>query len=250
MPCAPRSQLSLRTRRRPRPGTPRSGRAGWAGRHLRKRREWRFPTEPCCSSPALSKRSETPRLWLGTALPRASHKNRTSCGRRIKPGVWPARWTRRSNSPWVVPAKRRKPWPAPCRALFDECATGNRLPCTTTGPSANIPSPAGSRTTRGSGHIQTLSGLVYVDRTTAVDATQEVDMQFAALIYQDWSWIDGLGNNAMSETEAAEIGKQYAEIAATPGFQQNIPLGHPRDAATVRVQDGETIASDGTVSGL
>ena len=75
-------------------------------------------------------------------------------------------------------------------------------------------------------------------------------MQFAALIYQDWSWIDGLGNNAMSETEAAEIGKQYAEIAATPGFQQNIPLGHPRDAATVRVQDGETIASDGTVSGL
>src|SRR5215472_9105066 len=83
----------------------------------------------------------------------------------------------------------------------------------------------------------------------AVDATQEVDMQFAVLIYQDWSWIDGLGNNPLSETEAAEIGKEYAQIAATPGFQQNIPLGHPRDATTVRVQDGKTITSDGTVGG-
>src|SRR5215831_19008077 len=79
--------------------------------------------------------------------------------------------------------------------------------------------------------------------------TAEVDMQFAVLIYQDWTWIDGLRENPVSETEAAEIGKEYAEIAATPGFQQNIPLGHPRDATTVRVQDGKTITADGTVGG-
>src|SRR5215510_10072869 len=75
-------------------------------------------------------------------------------------------------------------------------------------------------------------------------------MQFAVLIYQDWTWIDGLlGDNGPSELEQAEIGKQYAEVAATPGFQQNIPLGHPKQATTVRVRDGKTITSDGTVGG-
>jgi len=72
-------------------------------------------------------------------------------------------------------------------------------------------------------------------------------MQFAALIYQDWNWIDGLQDEAMPEAEAAQIGKEYAEIAASPGFHQSIALGHPKDATTVRVQDGTTITSEGTV---
>jgi hypothetical protein len=36
------------------------------------------------------------------------------------------------------PTKPPKLWLAPCRALFDECAMENRLPCTATRPSANI----------------------------------------------------------------------------------------------------------------
>jgi hypothetical protein len=99
--------------------------------------------------------------------------------------------------------------------------------------------------------VTVLGRHLYVDRRTAVDAAEEVDMQFAVLIYQDWTWIDGLQENSgMAEPELAEIGKEYAEIAATPGFQQNIPFGHPKDATTVRVQDGNTIASEGTVGGL
>ena len=142
MPFAQHSRLSLHTRPRLPPGMRRSGRAGQQRRRLLKRRGWRFPIERCCSSPALSKHSETHQLWLGTALQRASDKNRTSCGRKIKPGVWPARSTRRSSSPWVVPATRPKLWLEPCRALFDECATGNRLPYTATRPSASIRLPA------------------------------------------------------------------------------------------------------------
>ena len=76
---------------------------GWVSdarrRRLLKRREWRFLIGRCCSSPALSKHSETHRLWLGTGLRQAAHQNRTSCGRRIKPGVWLATSTRRSSSP-------------------------------------------------------------------------------------------------------------------------------------------------------
>ena len=63
----------------------------------------RFLIGRCCCSPALSRHSETHRLWLGTARRGRRTKNRTSCGRRIKPGAWPARSTRRSSSPWVVP---------------------------------------------------------------------------------------------------------------------------------------------------
>jgi hypothetical protein len=96
-----------------------------------------IPNRAMLLSPALSTRSETLLLWLGTAPQRTSHKNRTSCSQRIEPGVWPARWTRRSSSPWGVPTKRPKLWLAPCPALFDKCATGIRLPYTATRPSAN-----------------------------------------------------------------------------------------------------------------
>jgi hypothetical protein len=143
MPFAQHSRHSRRTRPHLPPGLPRSGRAG-ARIRLRKRRECRFPIEPCCSSPALSKHSETHQLWLGTAPQRGStrDRDRTSCGRRIKPGVWPARSTRRSSSPWVVPSTRPKLWLEPCRALFDECTTGSLLPCTASGTSASTRSSA------------------------------------------------------------------------------------------------------------
>lgn len=70
-------------------------------------------------------------------------------------------------------------------------------------------------------------------------------MQFVLLIYQNWKWIE----EGPSETELAELGKEYAAIAATPGLTSTTALGYPKDATTVRVQDGKTIASEGTMGG-
>jgi hypothetical protein len=136
MPFARHSRRSLHTRPRLLSGTRRSGRAGARSRLL-KRRDWRYPIEPCCCSPALSTLSETHRIWLGTAPRRATDRHRTSSGLRIKPGVLPVRSTRKSSSAWVVPSTRLRLWLELCRALFGECATESRLPCTATRTSAS-----------------------------------------------------------------------------------------------------------------
>jgi hypothetical protein len=70
-------------------------------------------------------------------------------------------------------------------------------------------------------------------------------MQFVLLIYQNWKWIE----EGLSETELAEIGKEYRDVVATPGVTPGLPLGFPKDATTVRVQNGRTMASEGTVGG-
>jgi hypothetical protein len=89
--------------------------------------------------PVEALRDATALAWYGVySRPRPRGKHRTSCGRRIMPGVWPARSMRRSSSPWVVPERRPGLWPGPCQALFDECVTGNRLRCTATRPSSSI----------------------------------------------------------------------------------------------------------------
>ena len=71
-------------------------------------------------------------------------------------------------------------------------------------------------------------------------------MQFALLIYQPWKRFEESG---FSEGEIAELGKEYAEIGSTPGLQSNTPFGPRKDATTVRVQDGKTIVSEGTLGG-
>ena len=71
-------------------------------------------------------------------------------------------------------------------------------------------------------------------------------MQFALLIYQPWKRIE----QGFSETEISELGKEYGEIATTPGLTQNVPFGPLSDATTVRVRDGKTITSQGTVGGI
>ena len=70
-------------------------------------------------------------------------------------------------------------------------------------------------------------------------------MQFALLIYQDVERIV----EGRSQSELAEIANKYVAIQATPGLSQNIPLGYPKDATTVRVHDGKTITSEGTIAG-
>jgi hypothetical protein len=170
MPFARHSRLLVPTRPRLRRGMRPYGRAGRAGRRLLKRREWRFLTGRCCCSPVLSTHSETHQLWLGTGLRQASHKNRTSCGRRIKPGVWPVRSTRRSSSPWVVPGRLPGLWLKPCRVLSGECVTGNRLRCTATRPSPSICTAPGVQVPPGDagGGRPTLGGDVTVGEPTVV----------------------------------------------------------------------------------
>lgn len=104
------------------------------------------PTFPGFLSPderESDERESIPRLrgdrdMNGPAERQASGRNRTWCGQRIKPGFWPARSLRRSNSPWVVPRRRPRLWLEPCPALSGECVTGNRLRCTATRPSPGL----------------------------------------------------------------------------------------------------------------
>jgi hypothetical protein len=72
-------------------------------------------------------------------------------------------------------------------------------------------------------------------------------MEFVLVIYQPWELLDKGG---FSEEEGAEVAAKYGEILATPGVKANFPLGFRKDATTVRVKDGQTITSDGTVGGI
>jgi hypothetical protein len=71
-------------------------------------------------------------------------------------------------------------------------------------------------------------------------------MEFVLVIYQPWKLLEG---GVFSEEEASELAK-YPEIAASPGLKANFPLGHRKDATTVRVQDGQVITSDETVGSI
>jgi hypothetical protein len=72
-------------------------------------------------------------------------------------------------------------------------------------------------------------------------------MEFVLVIYQPWELLEKGG---FSEEEGAEVAANYGEILATPGVKANFPLGFRKDATTVRVKDGQTITSDGTVGGI
>lgn len=71
-------------------------------------------------------------------------------------------------------------------------------------------------------------------------------MEFVLVIYQPWELLE---KGEFSEEVSAELAR-YSEIAATPGLKANFPLSYRKDATTVRVQDGKTIVSDGTVGGV
>jgi hypothetical protein len=75
---------------------------------------------------------------------------------------------------------------------------------------------------------------------------EEIVMEFVLVIYQPW---ERLEEGRFSEEELAELNK-YLDIVDTPGMKANYPLGYRKDATTVRVHDGQTITSDGTVGGI
>jgi hypothetical protein len=66
-------------------------------------------------------------------------------------------------------------------------------------------------------------------------------MQYVLLFYQ------GTTPRAepLSQEEYKAIGAEYGAINKTPGVTPGLPLGLPEHATTVRVQDGETLTTDG-----
>ena len=67
-------------------------------------------------------------------------------------------------------------------------------------------------------------------------------MKYIMLIYQP----PGFDPKTLSAEDHSEIAKQYGAVSATPGVQPGLPMGHIKDAVTVRVvEGGETNATDG-----
>jgi hypothetical protein len=70
--------------------------------------------------------------------------------------------------------------------------------------------------------------------------TQEADMQYALLIYTRPGSLD-----AFSESERQAIHGEYVAVNELPGVVGGAQLQPVETATTVRVQDGQTLTSDG-----
>jgi hypothetical protein len=56
--------------------------------------------------------------------------------------------------------------------------------------------------------------------------------------------------DALTSAEQKAIYADYGAINQTPGVSPGLPLGLPEKARTVRVEDGETVATEGPYAGL
>jgi hypothetical protein len=64
-------------------------------------------------------------------------------------------------------------------------------------------------------------------------------MEYALLIYVPEAW------NELSDDERASLYQEYAKLSETPGYMGGAELEPVERAVTVRVRDGETLATDG-----
>lgn len=72
-------------------------------------------------------------------------------------------------------------------------------------------------------------------------------MKYVMLIYQG----DALERQAaLSAEEQQQVYTDYQGINETPGVTPGLPMGLPKNATTVRVEDGDTRASDGPFVGV
>jgi hypothetical protein len=66
------------------------------------------------------------------------------------------------------------------------------------------------------------------------------------LIYQGTTPLPGTEAwDALSKEEQGRIYADYGELNKTPGLTPGVPMGQPETATTVRVQDGQTLTTDG-----
>lgn len=66
-------------------------------------------------------------------------------------------------------------------------------------------------------------------------------MKYVLLIYQP----DQFDPKSLPPEEHAAIGKEYGAISGDPRVEPGLPLGHLKDAVTVRVHEGATDAASG-----
>lgn len=71
-------------------------------------------------------------------------------------------------------------------------------------------------------------------------------MQFVMLIYQGTTPIPNTEEwNTLSEEQKKGIYADYEALNKTPGITPGPPLGLPKNATTVRVQNGKTLSTNG-----
>jgi len=71
-------------------------------------------------------------------------------------------------------------------------------------------------------------------------------MQFVLLIYQGTTPLPNSEEwKTLSEEEKKKIYTEYEAVNKTPGVTPGLPLGLPKHAITVRVQNGETLTLKG-----
>jgi hypothetical protein len=71
-------------------------------------------------------------------------------------------------------------------------------------------------------------------------------MQYVMLIYQGTTPLPGTDEwAALPEEEQQKVYADYGAINQTPGVTSGLQLGEPETATTVRVENGETLTTDG-----
>jgi hypothetical protein len=71
-------------------------------------------------------------------------------------------------------------------------------------------------------------------------------MKYVMLIYQGTAPLPGSDAwETLSQDEQKAVYADYAALNQTPGVNPGPPLGLPENATTVRVQDGQTLTTDG-----
>jgi hypothetical protein len=72
-------------------------------------------------------------------------------------------------------------------------------------------------------------------------------MQYVLLVCPGDSWgqIPDL-----PDSEKQELVAEYSAINTAPGVTPGLPLGRPEHATTVRVENGETLLTDGPLAGI
>lgn len=72
-------------------------------------------------------------------------------------------------------------------------------------------------------------------------------MKYVALIYHGAALE---GQDALTEDEQKQVRADYQGINETPGVTPGLPMGHPENATTVRVEGGKTLTTDGPFVGM
>ena len=71
-------------------------------------------------------------------------------------------------------------------------------------------------------------------------------MKYLLLIHQGTTPVPGTDEwNALSQEEQGKVYAAYQALNQTPGFTPGERMGGPETATTVRVQDGQTLTTDG-----